>query len=111
MCIRDRLKTVALGWREERLAENALEIKALGESLHRRLETMTRHLDRLGRSLSRTVEQYNRVVGSFETQVLPQARRFEELGVDSGKPLPAAGDLAAVDRRPRPLSIADDDAA
>ena len=105
------LKTVALGWREERLAENALEIKALGESLHRRLETMTRHLDRLGRSVSRTVEQYNRVVGSFETQVLPQARRFEGLGVDSGKPLPAAGDVGGVDQLPRPLTIADDDAA
>lgn len=105
------LKTVALGWREERLAENALEIKALGESLHRRLGTLTGHLDQLGRAVGRTVEHYNRVVGSFETQVLPQARRFEDLGVESGKPLPAAGDLAAVDRRPRPLSIADDDAA
>jgi len=51
------------------------------------------------------------VVGSFETQVLPQARRFEGLGVDSGKPLPAAGDVSGVDQLPRPLTIADDDAA
>lgn len=105
------LKTVALGWREERLAENAVEIKALGEELHRRLGTLTRHLERLGRSVGRTVEHYNKVVGSFETQVLPQARRFEGLGVDSGSPLPAAGALSGVEKLPRPLTLSGDDAA
>jgi len=97
------LKTVALGWREERLAENAVEIKALGEELHRRLGTLTGHLDRLGRSVGKTVEHYNRLVGSFETQVLPHARRFEGLGIDSGRPLPAAGTLKGVEHQPRPL--------
>ena len=105
------LKTVALGWREERLAANAVEIKALGEELHRRLGALTRHLQRLGRSVGRTVEHYNRVVGSFDTQVLPQARRFEALGVESGHPLPDAGSLEGVDHLPRPLTLTDDDAA
>ncbi len=105
------LKTVALGWREEQLAANAVEIKALGEELHRRLGTLVGHLERLGRSVGRTVEHYNKVVGSFESQVMPQARRFEALGVDSGSPLPDAGALAGLEQLPRPLTIADDDAA
>lgn len=105
------LKTVALGWREERLAENAVEIKALGEELHRRLGTLTRHLDRLGRSVGKTVEHYNRLVGSYESQVLTQARRFEGLGVDSGRPLPAAGEVAPVDAGVRTMSAENGEAA
>ena len=105
------LKTVALGWREERLAENAVEIKALGEELHRRLGTLTGHLDRLGRSVGKTVEHYNRLVGSFESQVLTQARRFEDLGVDSGRPLASAGEVAPVDAGVRAVSAENGEAA
>ena len=92
------LKTVALGWREERLSENATEIRTLGEELHRRLVTLTDHLDRTGRSLGRAVRDYNRLVGGFESRVLPQARRFDDLGAGSTPRLPAA------DQRPEPVT-------
>jgi DNA recombination protein RmuC len=97
------LKVVALGWREEQLAENAKKIQDLGQELHKRVATLTRHLDNLGKAVGKTVEHYNKFVGSYEGQVLVQTRRFQELGADSPKELPAEGELPAVETTPREL--------
>jgi DNA recombination protein RmuC len=78
------LRAVAHGWREERLAANAAEIRQLGEQLQTRLARFTDHLTKLGRSLGSSVDHYNRAVGSLQRQVMPSARRFSELGVDGG---------------------------
>jgi DNA recombination protein RmuC len=75
------LKTVAHGWRQSAVAENAATIRALGQELYRRLGNFTAHLGRMGARLGAAVEAYNAAVGSLERQVLPQARRFTELGV------------------------------
>jgi DNA recombination protein RmuC len=94
------LRTVAQGWSHARLTEQAAEVQALGRDLHDRLATMGGHLDRLGRSLSASVEAYNRTVGSLEGRVLVQARRFKDLGV-------LEADLEAprqVDASPRALA-------
>ncbi|HUO86827.1 MAG TPA: DNA recombination protein RmuC [Thermoanaerobaculia bacterium] len=92
------LKSVAYGWRQERLADNAREISELGRELHDRLRVFTGHLGRAGRFLDRSVDAYNAAVGSLESRVLPGARRFQELGAAGGDELPAVG---AVDHRPR----------
>ena len=75
------LRTVAYAWTQQRLADNAREIHALGRDLFERLATMSGHLDRLGRSLNASVGAYNRAVGSLENRVLVSARRFADLGV------------------------------
>ncbi len=77
------LRVIALGWREEQLAENAERIAQAGRELHKRLIPAFNHLDRLRKSLHQTVERFNDTVGSFNSQVLPQAKRFEELGTAS----------------------------
>jgi DNA recombination protein RmuC len=79
------LRAVAHGWREEALAENAQRISELGRDLHERLSTMKGHLDKLGRELDRSVNAYNKAMGSFESRVLVTARRFEQLGAASGE--------------------------
>ena len=107
------LRTVAYAWTQQRLADNAREIHALGRDLFERLGTMSGHLDRLGRSLNAAVSAYNRAVGSLENRVLVSARRFEDLGVagdeltspepvvDVARPLTAAELLDTVaDARP-----------
>ena len=79
------LRAVAYGWRQESLAKNAEIIREIGQELYTRLATFSEHLSRVGRSLDSSVESFNKAVGSFDTRVLPGARRFIELGIDTRK--------------------------
>jgi len=94
-------RTVAAVWQQEKLAEAAGEIAALGKELHSRLATMAQHMERVGKNLSTANAAYNQMVGSFESQVLTQARRFETLGAGSAKDMPMP---PMVEASPRPLT-------
>jgi DNA recombination protein RmuC len=83
------LKAVAYGWRQAAVAENAAQIRDLGQELHRRLATFASHIGRMGRQLGGAVDAYNSAVGSLERQVLPGARKFGELGIGTADPLAA----------------------
>ena len=78
-------KAVAYGWRQLALADNAREIRILAEDLYGRLATFVTHMNRVGRQLASSVENYNKAVGSLERSVLPGARKFTELGVHGKK--------------------------
>lgn len=97
------LRTISHGWRHEALSERADEVHRLGRELHGRLATFGGHLDQVGRSLNAAVGHYNGAVGSLESRVLVQARRFDDLGVTgpATAPLetPRSVDLRAVERR------------
>ena len=82
------LKTVAMGWQERQLADEAQEIGTLGRELHDRLEVFATHYADVGTALDRAVNRYNRGVGSLESRVLTQARRFPELGVQTTREIP-----------------------
>ncbi len=73
------LRTVNHGWRQEAVAQHAKEIHAVGAELHKRLVTMTGHFARVGKSLDSAVDAYNKAVGSYESRVLVQARKFESM--------------------------------
>ncbi|MEM8904782.1 MAG: DNA recombination protein RmuC [Actinomycetota bacterium] len=100
------LKAVALGWREERLADDARHIAELGRELLERTVTFTDHLARVGRGLESSVKHYNSAIGSLESRLLPSARRLAEHGATSPKELPS---LSAVDLVPRALTASEDD--
>jgi DNA recombination protein RmuC len=93
------LKTVAYGWRQAVVAENAATIHQMGQELYRRLTSFVKHVEKLGQQLTRAVETYNSAVGSLERQVLPQARRFPELGVTADLPFPVLEPVAQVARK------------
>lgn len=78
-------KSVAYGWRQEQSAKNAQEIAELGRELYRRMAVMADRMGKVGDAIERSVRSYNELVGSVESRVMPQARKFKELGAgDAG---------------------------
>ena len=92
------LKAVAYGWRQLALADNAEEIRKLAEDLYARLGTFVGHLNKVGKQLSSSVDNYNRAVGSLERKVLPGARKFVELGVHPKKEIEQLETIEGVPR-------------
>jgi len=78
------LRTIELGWRQERLAAEAQEIAQNAKDLHSRMGVFLDHFARAGGQLESAVRAYNKAVASVESRVLPQMRRFQELGAASG---------------------------
>jgi DNA recombination protein RmuC len=101
------LKTVAYGWRQSEVAHNAALIRDLGQELYRRLASFDGHLARMGQRLASAVEAYNAAVGSLERHVLPQARRFTELGVTADAPLAALEQVTQLTRNTEGPTLAD----
>jgi len=88
-------KAISYGWRQEKLAQSALDVSRLGKELYSRLTTLGGHVVSLGKNINSAAQKYNLLVGSLENSVLPQARRFNDLGIaGSIDPLP---DLVQVD--------------
>jgi DNA recombination protein RmuC len=95
------LKVVAYGWKQSALADNAAEIRRLGEEVYKRLAVFGEHLGKLGKSLGSSVESFNKAVGSLEQQVMPAARRFPELGLRVSRDLEPIEPVANLTRIPR----------
>lgn len=100
------LRAVAYGWRQEQMERNALAVCELGKQLYDRVRTFLGHFEAVGSALHRSIENYNKAVGSLESRVLPSARRFKELGAATGDEIVA---LEPVDETPRALAVPDRD--
>jgi DNA recombination protein RmuC len=110
------LHAAASGWKEERIAESARAVSALGRDLYDRMAVLVSHVAKVGRGLETSVKAYNEAVGSLESRVLPQARKFKEHGVASGElgelaPLENAVRLPSAPELPAELSAAPDPAS
>ncbi|GGH38555.1 DNA recombination protein RmuC [Microbacterium album] len=95
------LKTVAYAWTQQEVSDEARTLFTLGNQLYERLGTLAQHADDLRRAIERTVDSYNRFVGSLESRVLVTARRFP--GIDATK-LDAAAEPAALHAVPRRMT-------
>ncbi len=92
------LRSVAYGWRQEQLTENAEQISKLGRELYDRLATLTGHFAQMGKGLERAVDSYNKGIASLDSRVLVSARKFKELGAGNSKEIEQA---EAIDKTPR----------
>lgn len=93
------LKTVAVSWQHAVVTEEAKSLFDISRELYGRLSTMAQHVEKLGRSVKATVNDYNRFVGSLERQVLPSARKLNVL--DESKVL---GTLEGIEESTRELT-------
>jgi len=75
------LRAISYGWSQDALNKNASAIRDIGKDLHNRLAKLSSYIEKLGNSLDNSVTQFNRLVRSYESKVLPGARKFSELGV------------------------------
>ncbi|MBH2000395.1 MAG: DNA recombination protein RmuC [Sphingomonadaceae bacterium] len=92
-------RTLAGQWRQAGLQDQAREVGQLGKELYERLAVAASHLKRLGSGLTSAVDNYNKFVGSFDRSVLPSARRFRDLNIETGgKEIDAVEQLDLVTR-------------
>ncbi|MEZ5308784.1 MAG: DNA recombination protein RmuC [Pyrinomonadaceae bacterium] len=83
------LKAVAYGWRQEKIADEVKKFGDLGLEFYNRLATMVGHVNNVGKSLTSSVDNYNKMVGSIDKRLMPIARKFKESNLvgDSAKEL------------------------
>ena len=82
------LRSIEYGWRQETIAESAQKISQLGRDLYDRIINFIDHVEDVGEHLEKSIRSYNSAVGSLEKMLLPQARKFKELGVEGKKDVP-----------------------
>jgi DNA recombination protein RmuC len=79
------LRTMELGWRQERMVAEAAEIAEAAGTLHARFSKFLTDFESVGKRLDSATKSYNSAVGSMEGRLLPQLRKVEGLGVAPGK--------------------------
>ncbi|MBI3405502.1 MAG: DNA recombination protein RmuC [Acidobacteria bacterium] len=77
------LCAIATGWKEEQVAENAARISENARELYERFTTFAQHLEDIYAGLERANKAFNAAVGSYEQRLLPGARKFKDLGIQS----------------------------
>ena len=60
--------------------------------------TFVGHLNKVGKQLSSSVDNYNRAIGSLERKVLPGARKFVELGIHAKTKIEQLESIEAIPR-------------
>ena len=98
------LKGIAYGWNQEQLAENAEEIRRVATEMYERVQLVQEHYSDTGRLLEKTVEAYNRSVGSWDSRLVPSLRKMRELGVSNGDEPEAPEQIDLLARRPRAVN-------
>jgi DNA recombination protein RmuC len=79
------LRTMELGWRQERMVAEAAEIADAAGTLHTRFSKFLTDFEKVGKGLTTAATAYDNAVGSMERRLLPQLRKVESMGIGSGK--------------------------
>lgn len=79
------LRTVAYSWQQHQITENAQQIAEQAKELHKRLGNFVSHFNDLRTALDKSVQGYNKAIGSFDTRVMPAVRKLEDMGLGNGE--------------------------
>jgi DNA recombination protein RmuC len=99
------LRAIAVGWREEQVAESARFVSELGRELYERLATMVDHFGTVGKRLDGAVQAYNQTVGSLERRVLVSARKFPEHGIGTDKQIVELNPIDKSTQQPQTIEL------
>lgn len=94
------LRAVAFGWRQEQLTQHAEEVAKIGRELYERFFPFIGHIQDTGNFLSKSVESFNKMIGSFERNIVSSVQKFKELGAGNEKDLPALDPIDETPRKP-----------
>ena len=78
------LNTLAYGWQQANVTENARKIAEAGKELYESFAPFIDHWNNLGNSLNKASESFNKSVSSLQSRILPKARSLKTLGVSVG---------------------------
>jgi DNA recombination protein RmuC len=79
------LRTMELGWRQERMVAEAAEIAEAAGTLHGRFAKFLNELEKVGKGLKTAATGYDSAIASMESRLLPQLRKVEDLGIAPAK--------------------------
>ncbi len=98
------LKGVAYGWRQEKLAQNAGELRRIASEFYDRVRGFADYYADSGRHLAKAVDAYNRSAGSWDARLVPSLKRMRELGVGGADEAPEPARIDTAAREPQPLT-------
>ncbi len=101
------LKTVAHGWQQHQIAENAAHIAEHGKNLYDRVLKFVDLFSGVGKCIDSSAKKYNEAVGSLEGRLLPATRRFRDM-IASAKDVESP---AQIERQTRAVSLPEDELA
>ncbi|HEY6731608.1 MAG TPA: DNA recombination protein RmuC [Solirubrobacterales bacterium] len=103
------LRTMELGWRQERMVAEAAEVAEAAKTLHARFGKFLGDFEKVGKGLRTATGAYDTAVGSMERRLLPQLRKVEGLGVAPGKEIEAPQPVEATVREITAPELRDND--
>jgi DNA recombination protein RmuC len=96
------LRMAMHGWQQQSMAEEAQKVASLASELYIRVTRFGELMQKVGRNLGTAVGAYNEAVGSLEASLLPGARKFKDMHVQTGgREIPA---LEPVEKAPREVA-------
>ncbi len=82
------LKSIYHVWKQEKITQNAREISELGQKIYEQIISFLELLQKMGGTLSRTVETFNSAIHSLEGSIIPSFQKLQNLEVITKKELP-----------------------
>ncbi len=73
------LKSIGYSWNQLKTMENIEEIRDAAVELYERSNVLIGHMVSIGNGLHTTLTNYNKAVGSLESNFLPQGRKIQSL--------------------------------